>query len=176
MLHCDRIGPGLLSKIAASDIAAFAPGGCYSAIPRLVIGQRSLDRELLAVFINENQKESRSRHRARFGGRPIIGCPAPPTSARRAARASPSCQIIGRGRCCRALAAVSGPRVPPAADTCRNMPHTDAQASMSRNTTSLRSDASPLGSFLALMFSGRPHGESPGRLRTAGASRIGRSA
>jgi hypothetical protein len=75
--HCERLGTRLLCNIATSDIAAFVSGGCYRAIPWLVIGQRSLDREPLAVLINEDQKEGSVVHGAFevFGAKNFIPPP-----------------------------------------------------------------------------------------------------
>jgi hypothetical protein len=53
----DCIGPWKASDIAASNPSAFAFGRRYRAVPRLIVAQWSLHRELFAIFIDDNQKE-----------------------------------------------------------------------------------------------------------------------
>jgi hypothetical protein len=54
---CDCIGTRRASNIAASNPAAFVFGRRYRALKWLIIGQRPLDGEQFAIFIDDNQKE-----------------------------------------------------------------------------------------------------------------------
>jgi hypothetical protein len=54
---CNCVGTRCASDITASNFAALMLGSLYRAVPWLFINQRSLDRELLAVVVDDNQEE-----------------------------------------------------------------------------------------------------------------------
>jgi hypothetical protein len=88
----------LLSEIAASDFAAFVSRGFYRAPPWFIINQRSLDRKLFAIFINDNQTEWSFAHRHLVAFQPLRFSSAfrPASVIRRVATSNLHCDTSGK--------------------------------------------------------------------------------